>query len=240
MLKVSHFCLSDFCLHVCSHLWSDSLAVAARCCHRSLMCDSEAVRWTQITLPTLFLLSDTATGYMAFFQILLSNKQQDLWLPRLEELFWKLMSKRRNLKPKSVKRVCFWCSVSTLRVWSVEIFTRYEDFKWKRLPRTFDSSAVRRRGSRGFQGYLERHGWHFEGAAFTSQTAGNDIYGQSSTDTWALMCAPPLCASVCVCILPLKFLSFHIFSHSAHHLFPIHITQQKKAPEADIGLVGQS
>lgn len=35
------------------------------------------------------------------------------------------------------------------------------------------------------------HIWHFEGAAFTSQAAGSDIYARSSTDTWAAMCAPP-------------------------------------------------
>lgn len=40
-------------LHLCSYLWSDILAVPARCCHSSLMCDSEVVRWgTQITPPT--------------------------------------------------------------------------------------------------------------------------------------------------------------------------------------------
>lgn len=50
-------------LQPCSYLWSDSLAVPARCCHSSLICDGEVVRWgTQITPPTLSLLPNTATG----------------------------------------------------------------------------------------------------------------------------------------------------------------------------------
>lgn len=51
------------CLHLRSHLWSNTLAAPASCCHRSWMCDNDVVRWeTQITPPTLSLRSDTATG----------------------------------------------------------------------------------------------------------------------------------------------------------------------------------
>lgn len=152
-----------------------------------------------------------------------------MWLTaswRLEgilfERHWKLMSAGWTAKKQKVNETTSlflkcWHSLvcasvdefPNMGVWSVRISTfRHTDWNVKWLLLTFDSDMLRRKGKRGFQGYLGCHSLDFEGAAISSQTAGNDIYAQSCTDAWVLMCVffLFLCEFVCAVLIFRPFL----------------------------------
>lgn len=80
------------------------------------------------------------------------------------------------------------------------------DFCWP-LAAAWRGGKDRRR----FQGYLGCHSWHFEGTAFSSQTTGNDIYAQFSTDMWAVICALHAFSSLNFLLLVFLSLSFLCF-----------------------------
>lgn len=175
--------------------------------------------------------------------------QTRMWLTvswRLEgiyfERYWKLMSAGWiwGTKRTPVKQCLCFLSVSihlhvlldefpNMRVSSVRIFTfRCNEINKKWLLLTFDCDMVRTKGRRAFQGYLGCHSWHFEGAAFSSQTARNDIYAQSFTQCVGVRKGVGVCSSLsvwaCMCLCaPFTYRLFFLIVTSSS-FFPSHFS----------------